>query len=563
MNPIQKLDQFLFPLQTSKVFHFLINNKSFFFKDQTCAIMEMSPMRNVKRDRKSSAGRSRRRVWKLKISLTWSAIKKAITGSFKPHYFHLSCGPGINQLSDLRIHQDSINAPPRAKKDPTKTLAALLLKPYSASDFIDYGDHMTPTKSPRENISTNWREIHGQQNWNGLLEPLHPSLRREIIKYGEFVEATYDAFDFDPLSEFCGSCRYNRHKIFEELGLTGNGYKVTKYIYAMSHVDVPKWFERSGLGRIWSKDSNWMGYVAASSDMETKRIGRRDIVVAWRGTVAPSEWFMDLKTKLDRLGPKNSRIKVQHGFLSIYKSKSEKTRYNKLSASEQVMEELNRLVNFFQGRGEEVSLTITGHSLGGALSLLNAYEAANTFPNLFISVISFGAPRVGNIFFKEKLSQLGVKTLRVVVKEDIVPQLPGIVFNKILRKLNPITERLNWVYRHVGVQLKIVQVISPYLKHDSDLSGSHNLELYLHLLDGYLSKKSKFRWNARRDIALVNKSSNMLIEELRIPEFWYQFPYKGLMLNKHGRWVKPGRLPEDVPSPFPTEASTHVSVISA
>ncbi|KAJ0082739.1 hypothetical protein Patl1_11183 [Pistacia atlantica] len=393
---------------------------------------------------------------------------------------------------------------------------------------------MTPTKSPRDNIPTNWRD--------GLLEPLHPSLRREIIKYGEFVEATYDAFDFNPLSEFCGSCRYNRHKLFEELALTGNGYKVTKYIYAMSHVDVPKWFERSEMGRTWSKDSNWMGYVAVSSDMETERIGRRDIVVAWRGTVAPSEWFMDLKTKLDRFGSKQSRIQVQHGFLSIYKSKSEETRYNKLSASEQVMEELNRLVIFFQERGEEVSLTITGHSLGGALSLLNAYEAATTFPNLFISVISFGAPRVGNIFFKEKLRVLEVKTLRVVVKQDIVPKLP----------------RLNWVYRHVGVQLKIDKVVSPYLKQDSDLSGSHNLELYLHLLDGYLSKKSKFRWNARRDIALVNKSSDMLIEELRIPEFWYQLPHKGLVLNKHGRWVKPGRQPEDIPSPCPNDASTHV-----
>ncbi|XP_031285903.1 phospholipase A1-Igamma1, chloroplastic-like [Pistacia vera] len=520
--------------------------------------MEMSPMRNIKKDQKSSARRSRRRVWKLKISLTWSAIKKAVKGSFKPHHFHLSCGPSLKHLSSTRVHQHDINiAPHRAKKNPTKPLAALLLKPYSASDFIDYGDHMTPTKSPRDNIPTNWREIHGQQNWDGLLEPLHPSLRREIIKYGEFVEATYDAFDFNPLSEFCGSCRYNRHKLFEELGLTGNGYKVTKYIYAMSHVDVPKWFERSEMGRTWSKDSNWMGYVAVSSDIETERIGRRDIVVAWRGTVAPSEWFMDLKTKLDRFGSKQSRIQVQHGFLSIYKSKSEETRYNKLSASEQVMEELNRLVIFFQERGEEVSLTITGHSLGGALSLLNAYEAATTFPNLFISVISFGAPRVGNIFFKEKLRVLGVKTLRVVVKQDIVPKLPGIVFNKILRKLNPITERLNWVYRHVGVQLKIDKMKSPYLKQDSDLSGSHNLELYLHLLDGYLSKKSKFRWNARRDIALVNKSSDMLIEELRIPEFWYQLPHKGLVLNKHGRWVKPGRQPEDIPSPCPNDASTH------
>jgi hypothetical protein len=67
---------------------------------------------------------------------------------------------------------------------------------------------------------------------------------------------TYDAFDFDPFSEYCGSSRYNRHNLFEELGLTKHGYKVTKYIYVMSHVDVRRWFERSFLGEMWSKDSN-------------------------------------------------------------------------------------------------------------------------------------------------------------------------------------------------------------------------------------------------------------------------------------------------------------------
>jgi hypothetical protein len=198
---------------------------------------------------------------------------------------------------------------------------------------------MTPTKSPNENISTKWREIHGLRNWENLLNPLHPWLRRELVKYGEFVQATYDAFDFDPFSEYCWSSRYNRLKLFEELGLTKHGYKVTKYIYAMSHVDVPRWFERSFLGEMWSKDSNWMGYIAVSDDEESARIGRRDIIMAWRGIVAPTEWFMDLKTRQERIDDdqQNGNIKVEHGFLHIYRSKSELTRYNKLSASEQVI----------------------------------------------------------------------------------------------------------------------------------------------------------------------------------------------------------------------------------
>ncbi|GLU22614.1 hypothetical protein SLE2022_386760 [Rubroshorea leprosula] len=516
------------------------------------ATMELSSVRNERRQ--GTKGRTKR-LWRMKINMTWKAIKDAMVK--KQLLLQLTCAVSSATMqlspSPLRVRQEV--AMEKKPCRPMKSLGYLLQLPRRASDFIDNnGDLMTPTISPKEKISTQWREIHGFRKWEGLLDPLHPWLRREIVKYGEFVEATYDAFDFDPLSEYCGSCRYNRHKLFQELSLACHGYKVTAYFYAMSHVDVPHWFERSH--SIWSKDSNWMGFVAVSGDRETERIGRRDIVVAWRGTVAPTEWFTDLKTKLEHIGD-DKNVKVECGFLTIYKSKGEQTRYNKLSASEQVMQELERLVKFFRGRGEEVSLTISGHSLGGALALLNAYEAATSFPDVSVSVISFGAPRVGNMAFREKLDELGVKTLRLVVKQDIVPKLPGILLNRILRKLNPITAKLNWVYRHVGTELKLDTLVSPYLKRDSDLSGSHNLETYLHLIDGFFCKKTKFRWNARRDITLVNKSSDMLIDELRIPEFWYQLPHKGLILNGYGRWVKPSREPEDIPSPLGIKTSDH------
>ena len=195
------------------------------------------------------------------------------------------------------------------------------------------------------------------------------------------------------------------------------------------------------------------------SDNELQRIGRRDIVVAWRGTMAPSEWLSNMKASLEQIG--EGGVKVESGFHSIYASKSESTRYNKLSASEQVMEEVKRLLEFFKGMGEEVSLTVTGHNLGGALALLNAYEAASSLPDLdHISVISFGAPRVGNITFRDKMNEMGVKILRVVVKQDIVPKLPGIICNKILCQIHALTRRLKWVYRHIGSELKLDVIVS-------------------------------------------------------------------------------------------------------
>ncbi|XP_061352950.1 phospholipase A1-Igamma3, chloroplastic [Gastrolobium bilobum] len=405
--------------------------------------------------------------------------------------------------------------------------------------------HSTPTMSPRENISEKWNEIQECSDWENLLDPLHPWLRREIVKYGEFAQATYDAFDYDSFSEYCGSCRYNRNKLFEKLGLIRNGYTVTRYIYAMSHIELPRWLERSHVADTWSKDSNWMGFVAVSDDEETRRIGRRDIVVAWRGTVAPCEWYEDFQRKLDPIG--HGDAKVEHGFLSIYTSKSDNTRYNKSSASNQVMKEVTKLVNFYKEKGEQVSLTITGHSLGGALALLNAYEAKATIPDLPINVISFGAPRVGNIAFKDELHKMGVKTLRVVVKQDWVPKMPGLVFNESFKVFDEITG-LEWVYTHVGDELKLDVRSSPYLKGGMNLPGFHSLETYLHLIDGYLHSETPFRSEARRDIALVNKSCAMLADELRIPHCWYQLANKGLVCNAHGRWVKPKRDPDDIPS---------------
>lgn len=421
----------------------------------------------------------------------------------------------------------------------------------------------TPTSSPKDDISTLWRELQGSRDWAGLLDPLHPWLRREVVKYGELTQATYDAFDADHSSRYCGSCRFGRSRLLRQLGLAHTGYEVTRYFYAMSHVELPRWLERSLHAESWSRDSNWMGYVAVSGDEETRRIGRRDIVVAWRGTVTAAEWFEDVQRRLEplhghgdeHLQPhhhhQNDVAKVEHGFHSIYTSKSESTRYNKTSASMQVMAEIRRLVKFYSDKGEEVSLTITGHSLGGALALLNAHEAAaEDIPGLsHVSVVSFGAPRVGNAAFGRELDELGVKVLRLVNKQDMVPRLPGALFNEELCRFVPV-EGLDWVYAHAGVEMEVDVRASPYLKHGGfDLAGFHSLETYMHLMDGFLSRASGFRREARRDVALVNKACGLLREELRIPACWYQAANKGLVCNAYSRWFVPEREPEDVPSP--------------
>lgn len=273
-------------------------------------------------------------------------------------------------------------------------------------------------------IADIWREIHGGGDWAGLLDPMSDLLRSELIRYGEMAQSCYDAFDYDPFSKYCGSCRFTRRKFFDNLGMGDGGYEVTRYLYATSNINMPNFFKKSRWPKVWSKNANWIGYVAVSNDAQSERLGRRDIVVAWRGTVTRLEWIVDL---MDFLKPvaagkipcPNSSVKVESGFLDLYTDKDEGCGYCRLSAREQILTEMKRLLEKYGG--EEVSITITGHSLGSALAVLSAYDIAETGLTRMgdgrvvpVCVFSFSGPRVGNVSFKERLEGLGVKVIKLI-----------------------------------------------------------------------------------------------------------------------------------------------------
>lgn len=123
--------------------------------------MELSPMRNVKRQ-KTEKQRKQKRVWKLKLNVTWQSIKKSLKSTLRHHRLRLHLASNLNKLSTLKLHHDHlamirpIRHVMKKKKTfrPTMPLAQLIKLPYTAADFIDRGDAMTPTKSPIENIST-------------------------------------------------------------------------------------------------------------------------------------------------------------------------------------------------------------------------------------------------------------------------------------------------------------------------------------------------------------------------------------------------------------------------
>ncbi|KAJ7569677.1 hypothetical protein O6H91_01G088500 [Diphasiastrum complanatum] len=442
-------------------------------------------------------------------------------------------------------------------------------------------------------LSHKWRDIQGANDWKNLLDPLDSDLKAEIIKYGEFAQLCYDAFDYDSHSKFCGSCRFNPKKLLKMYGLRYEDYEITKYLYATSDISLPTFFLRSDFDDRWSTSANWIGFVAvSSSEREIERLGRRDIVVAWRGTVTKLDWLADLQNSLCPYGldrrsvgrSVNGDVRVETGFLSLYTTKKATDLYNQQSAREQLQSEIQRLRQLYMG--EELSISLTGHSLGAALALISGYDLAEsglnmrlgnaprpTFSpspsmslgNIFkhdeqavqnvdevdkipITVFSFAGPRVGNSAFRDRVNNLGVKVLRIVNVNDLVPKVPGVLLNEKFQFLHDWIERLPWTYSHTGVEFAVDNLKSPYLQPSLDPSDLHNLEAYLHLLDGqYTAFGEKFSISFSRDPALINKNSDFLKKDLKIPGFWRQDKDKGLVKHPDGRLKFRGREPEDIP----------------
>ncbi|XAR71107.1 Phospholipase A(1), partial [Bertholletia excelsa] len=318
-----------------------------------------------------------------------------------------------------------------------------------------------------------WRDVQGCNNWQGMVEPLDPILCHEIVRYGEFVKACYKTFDLDPTSNRYLNCKYGKSNLLREVGLEDSGYEVTKYIYAtppLSTTNIVYNFNNNNSNSI----PRWIGYVAVSSDQEAvNRLGRRDVVVTFRGTVTNPEWMANLMSSLTpaRLDPHNSRpqVKVETGFHSLYTNADKKaSKFGLGSCREQLLSQVSGLLD-------------NGHSMGSSLALLLAYDIAelglNTrrggghSMNVPITVFSFGGPRVGNSSFKQRCEELGIKVLRIVNVNDPITRLPGVFFNENFRVLGD-------NYAHVGVEL---QVGVDFLKIKNP-SYVHDLETYISLL---------------------------------------------------------------------------------
>nr|GMD93170.1 phospholipase A1-II 1-like [Ipomoea batatas] len=400
-----------------------------------------------------------------------------------------------------------------------------------------------------------WRVLSGSENWEGLLDPnLDSDLRRYLIHYGSMIGAVYDSFITEPTSKYTGLSRYAKKNLLQKTGLDNKAnpfkYTVTKYFYTPSNkIGKAKagYHVQSVRADAVLKESNWGGYVAVATDKGKEVLGRRDILVVWRGTETMSEWTEDFKIVMVKppiiLAGDNDSL-VHKGWYEMYTSTNQDSHLNSNSARDEVRKEVAKLLE--QYKNEEVSITVTGHSLGASLATLNAVDlAANPLNNtdVLVTAFLFASPKVGNEGFKNAFSQQkNLRALRVVNQDDLVPKVPfmSVEAGTFLPLI---------AYKDVGVQFDIKASKSDYLAPDkSSILMWHGLMIYLHGIDGYQGPQGGFKPQGFFDIPQVNKYGGMLkVEKCPVPTEWWIAKNKGMVQKEEdGTWILDDHEADDV-----------------
>ena len=394
-----------------------------------------------------------------------------------------------------------------------------------------------------------WEELLGLNNWDGLLNPLNLKLRQLILRCGDLCQVTYDSFNSDQNSKYCGTCRFGKASLFRKVFLeNGSNYNVVSFLYATARVRVPEAFLLHSRSReSWDRESNWIGYVAVTTDDVSRALGRREMYIAWRGTIRDYEWINVLGADQDSAKPllrsndnneDDDKVRVMRGWFTIYTSNNPNSPFVKTSARLQLLTIIKELTNKY--KDEKLSVVIAGHSLGASLAVLSAFDLVENrvvSKDTPVSAFVFGCPQVGNKEFKERVESHGnLKILHSRNTIDLITRYPGPIFG----------------YVDIGTELVIDSRKSPYLNQSSFPGDWHNLQGILHVVAGWNGEEEEFELKVKRSLALVNKSSGFLKDDYLVPSSWWAEKNKGMVLDQSSaEWVLASPDDEDLPEPDP------------
>jgi hypothetical protein len=257
----------------------------------------------------------------------------------------------------------------------------------------------------------------------------------KAIQYAQLVNAAYDVEPTN-LASSAGNV----------VTAGGTAYTVVTTIYATDlATDVNP-----------SRSSNQV-----SIGLILQAVGAGDVVIAVRGTEGIKEWITDAEFLQVTCPFLVGAGKTEDGFTDMYSS----MRIDPAVGSPSVVSALAKLPY----KQPVTSMTICGHSLGGALvTLMGLDVAANTiFKNP--TVYSYASPRTGDPDFASTYDQVVPNTFRVANRMDLVPKLP----------FPPMYEHVTTLFELNPVRLL---PLPPQLVVKPTIECQHFVDTYLHLL---------------------------------------------------------------------------------
>jgi hypothetical protein len=146
--------------------------------------------------------------------------------------------------------------------------------------------------------------------------------------------------------------------------------------------------------------------------------GSGEAVIAFRGTEGIKEWVLDANFGTKPCPFLASAGNTEDGFTDMYESVATGTAPD----APRLAESLQNL----PWKQQIETVTVCGHSLGGALASLATLDIAVNASPPYHNVISYtyASPRAGDVAFAAKYNQIVADTYRVANELDVVPRLP-------------------------------------------------------------------------------------------------------------------------------------------
>ena len=185
-----------------------------------------------------------------------------------------------------------------------------------------------------------------------------------------------------------------------------------------------------------------------------------DVVIAVRGTEGVQEWIHDAEFLLVPCPFLAGAGQTEDGFTAMFLSMT--------TSLDPSCPSVTRSLPTLNFPRPVTSLTLCGHSLGGALVTLLALDVAANSAFKNPTVYTYASPRTGDPQFAATYNQVVPNTTRIAGRLDLVPKLP----------LPPLYEHVLGFYELNSIKLGI----PPQILLKPELVCLHILTSYLYLL---------------------------------------------------------------------------------